>query len=157
MTDINDLFKAMEGSASTITSTLGQYGYGSMKNGLIRLGDEMFVSGKVQGYFLGIQKTFPLAFAEGFDFGMLHGFELGTKGGMKKGSLLSLTAVGIIGSTIWLVKKNRKKGKKNEIECGKNMIAVAEVVNETCIIEENQETNLDNEMMSKTKQSVSYV
>ena len=98
MSDLLDVMEATEGSGATMLTTLFDYGNSSLRGGILRLADEMYLVGYEQG----ARNMYSIAFGEGLSQGR------------KEGAIVTIIAGGAITFLTWGIYKLLKKKKGDD-------------------------------------------
>lgn len=102
MSDLLDVMESTAGSGATMTTTLWDYGEGSLGKGILRLADEM----RHIGYEEGVGDIAPVAFSSGLSQGR------------KEGTIVTLIAGGTLTFLAWgICKLVKSKGKNKKVYC----------------------------------------
>lgn len=110
MVDIIDVTKSTVCDCTVMCSALREYGGGSMGDGLLNYGTDMLAIGEKIGIEQGLKEGLAVGFSEGFSQGNIKG--------LIKGSLITASAIAVVGVTVWGVKKlaEKRREKSNEQE-----------------------------------------
>lgn len=102
MSDLLDVMESTAGSGATMTTTLWDYGEGSLGKGILRLADEM----RYIGYEEGVRDVAPVAFSSGLSQGR------------KEGTIVTVIVGGTLAFLAWSVcKLVKRKGRNKKVYC----------------------------------------